>query len=87
MIPSKRQQTWFDMEFYGFIHFGVNTFTDREWGDGTEDSLLSVNRDYRDLLNELNIPHTYKESEGNHSWPWWDLHIQDALACLLDETL
>ena len=54
---------------------------------GTEDSLLSVNRDYRDLLNELNIPHTYKESEGNHSWPWWDLHIQDALACLLNPNI
>lgn len=54
---------------------------------GTEDSLLPANRNYRDLLNELGIAHTYAESEGNHSWPWWDLHIQDALACLLDETL
>jgi len=43
-------------------------------------------RNYRDLLTELGIAHTYAESEGNHSWPWWDLHIQDALACLLDET-
>ena len=40
VVPSKRQQTWFDMEFYGFIHFGVNTFTDREWGDGTEDPTI-----------------------------------------------
>ena len=34
--PSQRQLDWFDVGFYGFIHFGVNTFTDREWGDGTE---------------------------------------------------
>jgi hypothetical protein len=28
-VPSKRQLKWHDMEFYGFLHFTVNTFTDR----------------------------------------------------------
>lgn len=36
VIPSKRQLEWFDVGFYAFIHFGVNTYTDREWGNGDE---------------------------------------------------
>jgi len=35
-IPSERQLHWHEMEFYGFLHFTVNTFTDKEWGYGDE---------------------------------------------------
>lgn len=34
--PSERQKQWADMEFYLFVHFGPNTFTDLEWGKGSE---------------------------------------------------
>jgi len=35
--PSPSQLRWQRDELALFLHFGVNTFTDREWGDGTED--------------------------------------------------
>ncbi|OKP97999.1 alpha-L-fucosidase [Paenibacillus sp. P46E] len=35
--PSGRQLQWQKLEFYGFIHFGINTMLGMEWGEGHED--------------------------------------------------
>lgn len=35
-IPSDRQKLWQEMEYYAFIHFNMNTFTNKEWGYGDE---------------------------------------------------
>lgn len=40
IVPSEKQYNWQTTEFYAFVHFGVNTFTGREWGDGTEDPAI-----------------------------------------------
>ena len=36
-IPNLQQLKWHEMEYYLFVHFGPNTFSDMEWGHGTED--------------------------------------------------
>jgi alpha-L-fucosidase len=35
-IPHERQIAWQELQYYGFIHFNMNTFSDREWGFGDE---------------------------------------------------
>lgn len=37
ITPSARQLEFMKLEYYNFIHFGINTMTNREWGDGNED--------------------------------------------------
>ncbi|WBL44119.1 alpha-L-fucosidase [Algoriphagus halophytocola] len=36
-VPNENQMRWQEMEYYGFIHFSVNTYTDMSWGFGDED--------------------------------------------------
>ncbi|WP_340115145.1 alpha-L-fucosidase [Maribellus mangrovi] len=39
-LPSERQLAWHELEYYAFVHFNMNTFTNMEWGFGDEDPKL-----------------------------------------------
>lgn len=49
---------------------------------GTEDHLISHNREYRDFLIAENIELTYLESKGDHDWDFWDEYIEKFLQWL-----
>ena len=40
LTPTPQQYAWQQMELTAFLHFGINTFTGREWGDGKENPEL-----------------------------------------------
>lgn len=39
-VPAPRQLKWQETEFYAFFHYGMNTYTDKEWGFGDENESL-----------------------------------------------
>ena len=45
-LPTEQQVKWLRMEWYAFVHFGLNTYTNREWGYGDESPRLFAPSDF-----------------------------------------
>jgi alpha-L-fucosidase len=39
-VPTENQLRWHDMEYYAFVHYSLNTYTDQSWGFGSEEVKL-----------------------------------------------
>ncbi|MFL5786466.1 MAG: alpha-L-fucosidase [Flavisolibacter sp.] len=76
-LPSPRQLSWQKLETTAFLHFTVNTFTGKEWGDGTESPKIfnPVNFDADKIIKQLKSAGfkmaiiTAKHHDGFCLWP------------------
>ncbi|KAA5549112.1 alpha-L-fucosidase [Adhaeribacter rhizoryzae] len=75
--PTPRQLAWQQLETTAFLHFTVNTYTDKEWGDGTESPQIfnPVNFDANKIVATLKetgfkmVIITAKHHDGFCLWP------------------
>ena len=77
-IPNERQMYYLHAPHAAFIHYGMNTYTNKEWGDGYEDVAMfnppnEVNTDqWAEVLKECGfdrIVFTGKHHDGFCLWP------------------
>ena len=77
VVPSERQLRWQRQELTAFVHFGMNTFTDSEWGSGRDSAgtFLPTDLDARQWVRELrragfrSVILTCKHHDGFCLWP------------------
>lgn len=76
-LPTPQQVDWLRMEWYAFVHFSLNTYTNKEWGYGDESPSLfnPVHFNAQDIVDTFKeagmtgMIYTAKHHDGWCAWP------------------
>ncbi|MDG5798912.1 alpha-L-fucosidase [Marinilabiliaceae bacterium ANBcel2] len=82
VVPHPRQMKWFEDEFLGFIHYGPNTYTGREWGTGHEDAAIFEPTDldtdqWCELMYEAGIRRVVMVVKHHEGYCLWQTRYTD----------
>ncbi len=82
VLPHPRQMKWFEDEFFGFIHYGPNTYSGREWGTGLEDAALFNPGDldtdqWCELMKAAGINRVIKVVKHHEGYCLWQTRYTD----------
>lgn len=81
-VPHPRQINWQSLEFTSFVHFGMNTFSNREWGDGKEDPAIfnptALDTDqWCEVLHKAGIKACIVTAKHHDGFCLWDTKYTD----------
>jgi len=78
-LTAYTQEEKDDESVYSTILKNKNKLPPFRFDCGSDDELIEGNRKLHSQLNQLNIPHIYKENNGKHEWIYWETHIKETI--------
>ena len=78
-IENYKQEDIHENSVLGVLQKYGNEIPKLRFDCGTEDDLISYNRELHSELNTAEIKHVYEEFTGAHEWTYWGEHIKKSL--------
>jgi len=83
-LENYKQEDNLENSIFGVVEKYGDILPKIRFDCGSEDELISQNRELHTALNKSGVEHIYEEFEGGHEWPYWQKHISKTLRFFSD---